>query len=118
MTQNLDAPQAINVTAPNAARIYDRTSARIRDGAAAVSITGQEASIAPASGNGEDPGQREADKLQEQNPAWLIIWGTWTREFVAFPLFHVPPGSFIAHKDPRELARRMRETERRHRRPR
>lgn len=49
-----------------------------------------------------------ATRLQEQNPGWLILFGSWTRQYIAFPLFPAPYGSYVAARDPRELARGMR----------
>jgi len=43
-----------------------------------------------------DPAQRRAAaRLTERYPGWLVIWGTWSREFWAFPTFGVPPGTFV-----------------------
>jgi hypothetical protein len=43
-----------------------------------------------------DPAQRRAAaRLTHRHPGWLILWGTWSREFWAFPTFDVPPGTLI-----------------------
>ena len=55
-------------------------------------------------------GQRTAARLEEQNPCWMIIFGSYTREYVAFPLFGAP-GCFVAATEARELARHMRHIE-------
>jgi hypothetical protein len=43
-----------------------------------------------------DPAQRRAAvRLTERYPDWLVIWGTWSREFWAFPTFGVLPGTLV-----------------------
>lgn len=64
--------------------------------------------------NADDPpgGPQAAESLQDENPQWLVLYGSWTRELVAFALFSAPPGCFVAAKDAETLVRRMRQTER------
>jgi hypothetical protein len=52
-----------------------------------------------------------AARIGKRNPHWLIIWGTYSRLFWAFPLFDVPPGTIISAPSPTELLTRMREAE-------
>lgn len=64
--------------------------------------------------NADDPpdGPQAAERLQDENPQWLVLYGSWTRELVAFALFGAPPGTWVAAKDAETLVRRMRQTER------
>jgi len=57
-------------------------------------------------------GPQAAEVLQEQNPQWLVLFGSWTRDLVAFPLFRAPPGAYAAAKDAESLTQRMRQVER------
>jgi hypothetical protein len=53
----------------------------------------------------------QAARLDEDNPQWLVIWGTFSLQFVAFPLFPVPPGTVLCCQSCAELTRRMRQAE-------
>ena len=59
---------------------------------------------------GEDD-QEQAARLDRDNPRWLIVWGTFSLEFLAFPLFCVPDGIVLCSRSAAELLRRMRQTE-------
>jgi hypothetical protein len=63
----------------------------------------------------EPPDSRRAvESLREENPQWLILFGSWTRELVAFPLFPAPVGAWVAAKDVYALTRQMRQAEQRY----
>jgi hypothetical protein len=51
-----------------------------------------------------------AGRLDRDHPRWAIIWGCYTDEFVAWPLFE---GSRLANSSPNALASAMRQAERR-----
>jgi hypothetical protein len=55
--------------------------------------------------------QEEAARLDRDNPWWLIVWGTFSRQFVAFPLFHVPQGTILCCRSSLDLIRRMRQVD-------
>ncbi|HEV2372119.1 MAG TPA: hypothetical protein VGS19_08120 [Streptosporangiaceae bacterium] len=43
-----------------------------------------------------DPDERDAAAwVDRRNPQWLVLWGTWSREFWAFPCFAAPPGTIV-----------------------
>ncbi len=72
----------------------------------------------PAPGSGKDGAHRydprerlTAARLQHTNPHWLLLWGTHSRRYYAFPLFTAPRGIIITSPDPGRLLRRMRQTE-------
>ena len=50
--------------------------------------------------------RRIAEELDRAYPAWMILWGGYSRGFWAFPLFG-PGGFYLAQRDPHELERRM-----------
>jgi hypothetical protein len=59
-----------------------------------------------------DPTQRRAaDRLQQRNPNWAIIWGTWSRQYWAYPRFHTAPGTLVHAADPATLLAHMRQAE-------
>jgi len=47
-------------------------------------------------------------QVEEVFPCWLVIWGTYTRQFWAFPRFEVPPGTIARAADVNTLAGTMR----------
>jgi hypothetical protein len=56
-----------------------------------------------------------AERLEENNPEWVIMYGSYSREFVAFPVYpDAPDNSYCSAKDPGALDDHIRETERRH----
>jgi hypothetical protein len=74
------------------------------------------AGTAPASGQESaarfDPGQRlTAARIQHASPCWLVMWGTHSRRFFAFPLFGAPPGTIVTASGPDRLLTRMRQAE-------
>jgi hypothetical protein len=38
---------------------------------------------------------RAAARLTQRYPNWLILWGTWSRRFWAYPLFRAPKGTIL-----------------------
>jgi hypothetical protein len=61
-------------------------------------------------------GQGIAGQLEREHPHWIVVFGVYTKQFVALPRFDVPQGTILTAYYPDALAGRMRETERRFRR--
>jgi hypothetical protein len=57
--------------------------------------------------------QETARQIQLQHPGWMVLWGVYSRQYVAFPLFAAPAGTILAAGYPPALAPRMAEVERR-----
>ena len=56
-----------------------------------------------------------AERLEVDNPDWVIMYGVYSREFVAFPVYpDAPDNCYCSAKDPAALDDHIRETERRH----
>jgi hypothetical protein len=56
-----------------------------------------------------------AERLEVDNPDWVIMYGSYSREYVAFPVYpDAPDNSYCSAKDPAQLYDHIRETERRH----
>jgi hypothetical protein len=56
-----------------------------------------------------------AERLEVDNPDWVIMYGSYSREYVAFPVYpDAPDNSYCSAKDPAMLDDHIRETERRH----
>ena len=56
----------------------------------------------------EDDACREiAEELEQQHPRWIVIFGTFTREFICLPRFTVPPGLKVVAMYPEAAADRM-----------
>lgn len=56
---------------------------------------------------------RTAEKLEADNPLWIIVFGVYSRQFVAFPRFAVPAGTMVTALYPPALEERMRQLEQR-----
>lgn len=53
-----------------------------------------------------------AEELEKQHPRWIVIFGTFTREFICLPRFAVPAGFRIVAIYPQAAADRMSKMER------
>lgn len=52
------------------------------------------------------PGEM-AERIQRENPGWLVMWSLYYREFYAFPCFSVPKGTVLRDADPGRLVGEM-----------
>lgn len=59
----------------------------------------------------EEDHRTQATRLDRDNPRWLVVWGTFSHQFVAFPLFDVPRGTVLCSRTSPELVRRMHRAE-------
>ena len=61
----------------------------------------------------DDEHQRRdmATGLERDHPRWLVVYGVYTRQYVAFPRFDAPSGTILSAGMPGELVRRMQRTE-------
>jgi hypothetical protein len=48
-----------------------------------------------------------AENLRRRHPDWMIMYGTYSQMFWAFPLFTTLTGRYIGAADPAELDRQM-----------
>jgi hypothetical protein len=61
---------------------------------------------------GYDPAQRRAaTRLTLRNPRWLILWGTHSRIYWAYPRFEARPGTIVSAPTITDLLTGMRQTE-------
>ena len=57
-------------------------------------------------GDQYEAGCQTAEQIERDRPRWLIIFGCYSHEFVAFPLFPAPPGTvLVAHYAPALIER-------------
>jgi hypothetical protein len=61
---------------------------------------------------GEHEGHETAREIESQRPGWMVVWGIYTKEYVAFPLFHAPEGTVVIAVYPEALVARMEAAER------
>jgi len=59
------------------------------------------------------PEARMAERIMEVFPHWLVMWGAYSRQFWAYPLFDVPAGTIVRAADASTLAGMMRRLQRR-----
>ena len=55
--------------------------------------------------------QHTAARIGRDHPHWLILWGTHSRLWWAYPRFRAAPGTIISAPTPGDLLTRMRHTE-------
>jgi hypothetical protein len=82
-----------------------------------VTAPGGEGDQAGPDGPGDDEPcdeRRAAAELERAHPGFVIVWGSFSRQFVAFPLFG-PPGTHFSAANPRDLERLMGQAEQRYR---
>jgi hypothetical protein len=52
-----------------------------------------------------------AREMESANPLWIVVFGVYSRQFVAFPLFAVPKGTVVSARYPAAVRERMRQIE-------
>ena len=52
-----------------------------------------------------------AQRLEQENPSWIVLYGAYSKEFVAFPRFTAPRGTIVATRHPGALPTRLRQIE-------
>lgn len=57
-----------------------------------------------------------ARQIEQQQPGWIVIYGIYSREYVAFPLFPASAGTILTATYPPALAEHMQAAERMFRR--
>jgi hypothetical protein len=60
----------------------------------------------------EDACRMAAAQLQRDHEHWLVLWGCYTRSYIAFPLFHAPRGTILTASAPGDMVTKMRREER------
>lgn len=65
--------------------------------------------------NDDNDCRTTAEQINEIRPQWLVVWGSYTRRFWAFPLFEMRPRMLVHAGYPDALVPRMDEAERRYR---
>jgi hypothetical protein len=68
-----------------------------------------EATVMPEFSDSEN--RQTAQEIERQHPGWIVIWGAYSQQYVAFPKFRVPPGNILTAGYPPALAERMRAVE-------
>jgi hypothetical protein len=54
-----------------------------------------------------------ARQLESQRPGWMVLWGVYSKQYVAFPLSAAPAGTILTARYAPALAPRMAAAERR-----
>jgi hypothetical protein len=54
-----------------------------------------------------------ARQIESHHPGWMVLWGVYSKQYVAFPLFAAPPGTILTAGYSPALAARMAAVERR-----
>jgi hypothetical protein len=60
----------------------------------------------------EDEAREHVRRLEAAHPCWLIFYGSYSRQFIAYPLFPAPARTVLIETGPQAIERRMRHIER------
>lgn len=60
----------------------------------------------------DDVAREAAERTEHDNPGWIVVFGSFTKEFVCFPKFAAPTGTIITALYPDAIPPRMRMIER------
>jgi hypothetical protein len=60
----------------------------------------------------DDASREAAERTERENPGWIVVFGTYTKQFVCFPRFQAPAGTIITALYPDAIPPRMRRIER------
>jgi len=52
-----------------------------------------------------------AQRIEQENPRWIVVWGVYSQEFVAFPKFRAPSGTVLHTRNSKALVTGMRQIE-------
>jgi hypothetical protein len=66
----------------------------------------------PAGVADDDTAREVAARTERENPGWIVMFGSFTRQFVCFPRFPAPTGTIITALYPDAIPPRMRMIER------
>ena len=59
---------------------------------------------------GEDP-RAAAERIERENPRWIVVFGVFTRQFVGFPRFPAPAGTAVTASEPAAISDRIKQAE-------
>ena len=66
----------------------------------------------PAGVPDDDAAREAAARTERENPGWIVMFGSFTRQFVCFPRFPAPTGTIVTALYPDAIPPRMRMIER------
>ena len=58
----------------------------------------------------DDP-RAVAERIEQENPRWLVVFGVFTKQFVGFPRFPAPAGTVVTAPNPTAISDRIKEAE-------
>ena len=60
----------------------------------------------------DEVARETAERTERENPGWIVVFGSYTKQFVCFPRFPAPAGTIITALYPDAIPPRMRMIER------
>ncbi len=60
----------------------------------------------------DEVAREAAQRTERENPGWIVVFGSFTKQFVCFPRFPAPAGTIITALYPDAIPPRMRMIER------
>lgn len=59
----------------------------------------------------DERNRAEAERIERENPEWIVVFGIYTRQFICFPKFNAPRGTVLVAPHPAVLPVLMRNAE-------
>jgi hypothetical protein len=59
----------------------------------------------------DERNRAEAERIERENPGWIVVFGVYTRQFICFPRFSAPRGTVLVALYPSALPPLMRSIE-------
>ncbi len=60
---------------------------------------------------GDEAHRDTAQRIERENPRWIVVWGVYSHEFVALPKFRAPSGTVLHSRNFKALVAGMRQIE-------
>ena len=73
--------------------------------------TGREPGASVTGPAGVAETKRIAEEMAKRHPLWIVMFGDYSKQFVAFPRFTAPQGTILAARYPNALPPRLRAVE-------
>ena len=68
--------------------------------------------IEPTGALDDDAAREAAERTERENPGWIVMFGSFTKQFVCFPRFPAPAGTIVTALYPDAIPPRMQVIER------
>jgi len=61
--------------------------------------------------NDDEEPHAAAERIERENPRWIVVFGVFTKQFVGFPRFPAPAGTVVTAGNPTAISDRIKQAE-------